>query len=92
MPLGHGHAAAHAECLGRHLQSRCGLPPFLFVEIDQANDAADSFFILAGLDDFRQGDLHILESIQKEYSRFKVRHCSALKFLPVPAVAPPRGN
>ena len=28
MPLGHGHAAAHAECLGRHLQSRCGLPPF----------------------------------------------------------------
>ena len=52
MPLNHRHAAANAKGFGRHLQSRRGLPPFIFIEIDQTDDAVDGLFILTVLDDF----------------------------------------
>src|SRR6266571_865797 len=38
IPLRDRNAAAHPECLARHLQSRRGLAAFVFVQINQTHD------------------------------------------------------
>src|SRR5690242_19679942 len=71
--LGNGDAATDAESLARDFQSRGGLAAFVFVEVDEADDAFDGRFFETGGDYFAGGfalhDICVKDGVQNIVGR-----------------------